>query len=96
MIRLALVTLAVHFLAPLVYAVLFEQYNGDDIIWHPRNVIVHTFATGAMVLCPLTMTGILYFARRRNTSEQTEIFFALWAVDMMYTFLIFLLQPAVH
>ncbi len=93
--RLALVTLALHFLAPLLYAVLFEQYNGDDIIWHPRNVGVYTLAAGTMVLCPLTLTGILYFARRRKTSEQTEVFFALWAVDMIYTF-IFLLQPAVH
>ncbi len=32
--RLALMTLTVHFLAPLLYAVLFEQYYGDDIIWH--------------------------------------------------------------
>lgn len=96
MMRLALLTLAVHFLAPFFYIAFFEQYNGDDIVWHPRNIIVFVLAGGAMLGCPIVMTAVVYLARQRNTPRQTSQFFALWAVDVIYTFLFFLLQPAVY
>lgn len=98
MIRLAVIALVLHFLAPLLYAVLFEQYGGDDILWHPRNLIVYSVSIGAMIVCPVLLTGMLYYARWGSPQLLADGIFELWLVDMVYTLiiLIFMMTPAAY
>ncbi len=96
--RLAVFTLAVHMLCPVLYLALFEQYVGDDIIWHPRNVIVYNAFVTSMIVCPILLTVLMLYARWRRQRLRTEGIFQVWGLDMIYTLVIFawMLTPAVY
>lgn len=98
MVRIAFGILTMHILAPILWYFLFESYEGDDIVWHYRNVFIYMFSLLSIVLCPILLTGIVFYARITKPRVFAERLLPIWVLDMAYTSLLlyFLLTPRVY